>query len=196
MQYRSKIMRKDIGYLATFDDKEAAIVQTEMDRINAGYSFRGLTDVLDRCWNDHRNLAFEPIKLTKQGNKLVNEGLIALAEMQVGKRTRRFDYYVIGEGTTPVNIRDDTLDDEHSRVRIPDAGGTFVQKQSTIFYSVFFNKGIPDGTISESAIVDAKDTVADRMLLRTVIPNAADYIPHFKTFDTVFMAHLVFSGSV
>ncbi len=195
MYCREFLQRKDIGYVASFEPRYADIAQAHMDRINFGYSPRPFFKILDKIWDDHRNQEFEVIKLAKSGNKLVNEGLIALAEMQAGKRTKTFDYYVIGESNQGVSIRDDHLYDECARIRIPDAGGTFIQRQSTVFYSVFFPKTIPSCEVSETAIVDADKQATDKMLLRTVLPEV-DNIPHKKDFDTVFVAHVIFSGSV
>ena len=200
MEVREFVIRRDIGYIASFDPKDAELVQKFMDRINIQeYRIQSLFDKLDRVYDDHKvNLygkPFEPINMAKSGNKIVNEGLVALAAYQVGKRTKRFDFYAIGESSQAVNIRDDHLYDEVTRLRISDGGGTFIQRQSTIFYSLFFPKTLQDCTVSETGIVDSGDPVNDTMLLRTVVPTI-DRIPHKKNFDLVFVAHVIFSGSV
>lgn len=201
VEFREMLLRRDIGYVASFEPKDAEIVQRYMDLINLGQrSPRYLLRKFDKIYDDHRNVLLqdkpiEPIKLGKSGNKLVNEGLIALAEFQVGKRTRQFNYYGIGESSQDVNIRDDALLEPVSRLRIPDAGGTFQNRQSTIFYSIFFPKTTPDCTVRETAIFDSGATTNDKMLLRTTL-QGPDQIPHKKDFDTIFVAHVIFSGSV
>ena len=196
VEFREMMIRRDIGYVASFEPKDAEVFQKHMYLCNIDnrYSVNPMLKKLDRVYND-QTTDIEPIKVGKSGNKLVNEGLIALAEFQVGKRTRQFNYYGIGESSQAVNIKDDHLYEEVSRLRIPDAGGTFIQRQSTVFYSVFFPKTTPDCEVAETGIMDAKNQSEDRMLLRTVL-QGPDQIPHEKDFDTIFVAHVIYSGSV
>lgn len=201
MEVREFLLKRDIGYAATFDLKDAELVQKFMNRINIQeYRVQSLYDKFDRFYDDHKpkiyGKPFEPTQMAKSGNKLVNEGLIALAEFQVGKRTRQFNHYVIGEDDTTVSVTDDHLYDEVSggRVNIPQSGGNFIQRQSTIFYAVFFSKTVVDCTVKETGIVDAMTQTSDRMLLRTILPSP--YIKHAKNFDTIFVGHIIYSGSI
>lgn len=200
MEERSYVVRRDIGYGASFDLKDAELVKRYQARCNIQeYRIQSLFDKFDRFYDDHKpkiyGKPFEPIQMAKSGNKLVNEGLIALAEFQVGKRTKQFNYYVIGDDDTTVSVTDDHLFGECARVHIPTAGGTFIQRQSTIFYSTFFAKTIADCDVKETGIVDASTQATDKMLLRTVFPLNQE-IRHRKNFDTTFVAHIIFSGSV
>ena len=200
MECREFLQRKDIGYVASFDPNDDLLVQKFMNRANIQeYRVQHLIDKFDRFYDDHKpkiyGKPFEPIKMTKKGNKLVNQGLIALAEMQVGKRTRIFDYYVIGENSQTVSIQDQGLIDQCAITRITTSGGNIIQRQSTVFYSVFFDRFIPDCTVRETGIVDS-ELGNSKLLLRTVLPNTVDQIPHRQSFDTIFVAHVVYSGSV
>ena len=200
MEWRQSVIYKDKAYAAIFDPKDAELVQKYMDFIRRNeYLVENLYDKLDRYHNDQTvtlyDKPFEPIDFFKGGNKLVNEGLIALAEFQVGKRTRQFTYYVIGDDNTSVSPTDDHLYGECARAHIPASGGTFVQRQSTIYYSLFFSKTIPDCKVAETGIVDTSSQSTDRMLLRTVLPDA-DVMNHKKNFDSIFVGHVIYSGSV
>jgi|SRR6187431_1250971 len=199
MQIREFLQRKDIGYAALFEPKDAQVVQKYMDLINIGrVQPEHLTKKFDRFYNDQtvtiQDKPFEPLAVGISGNKLVTEGLIALAEFAVGKRTKTFEYYAIGESDQGVSIRDDRLYDHHSRVRVTSVGGTFIQRQSTIFYSVFFPKTTSDCTVRETGIFDSSSESNDKMLLRTVLPEK-DQIKHFKNRTTIFVAHIIYSGS-
>lgn len=194
IECREFLQRKDKCYVATFEPKDAIEFQKHMLKVNSDgrYGVNPLLKKLDRVYND-QTTDIEPIKVGISGNKLVNTGLVALSEMQVGKRTRLFDYYAIGESEQPVNIRDLSLYEEVSRLRIPSAGGNFIQRQSTIFYSIFFPKTTNDCTVRETGIYDSSS--GGKLLLRTVLPTL-DNIPHKKNFDTIFVAHIIYSGSV
>ncbi len=199
LQIREFIQRKDIGYVALFEPKDAQVVQKYMDLINIGrVQPEHLTKKFDRFYNDQtvtiHDKPFEPIQVAISGNKIVNEGLIALAEFAIGKRTKRFEYYAIGESDQGVSVRDDKLYDHHSRLRISDAGGTFIQRQSTIYYSLFFPKTTNDCTVRETGIFDSSSESNDKMLLRTVLPEQ-DQMKHIKNRTTIFVAHIIYSGS-
>lgn len=194
---REFLQRKDIAYAASFEPKDAERVQNEMNKIDHTHGDpKSFFKQFDKVYDDHRLANFEPIKVLKAGNKLLNEGLIALAEMQMGRRTKIFSVYGIGEGTTPVNIRQFGLVNQVGpRLDIRQNGGTITNRQSTCYYSVFFPKTTDTCTISETAIFDKLLPQDDRVLLRTLFPNG-DYLEHRKDRDTIFVAHIIYSGSV
>lgn len=193
---REKLIRKDIAYAAIFDERDVPFVKKQQTMMNLGLlnpeEFYGQ---FERYYQDKSVESFEPLEIGKSGNKLVNEGLIALAEMQVGKRSKTFGVYAIGEGTASVNIRDDALNDEVSRLDIIQNGGTIMNRGSTCYYSLFFPKTTASVVVTETAILDSLNTSTDTMLLRTLFP-VADRITHTVNLDEIFVGHIIYSGSI
>lgn len=195
-EVREFLQRKDIAYAAAFDPKDTYLVKKDMQLVQAGiYDPEYFFNKFERFWNDQTTVNFEPLQVGRSGNKLVNEGLIALAEMQAGKRQKIFNIYAIGKGKTAVSIKDDALVDEITRLEIVPNGGTLLNRGSTMYYSLFFPKTIADVDVSETAILDSLVNTADTMLLRTVFPTA-EIIEHDKDFDDIFVGHIIYSGSV
>lgn len=196
MKFREALIRKDIGYVASFEPKDSDIIKKQMRLVQLGIlDPKIFFDQFERFRNDQTTPNFEPRKVGKSGNKLVNEGLTALAEMQVGLRTKTFGVYAIGEGAQAVSPRDDELYDEVSRLNILQNGGTVRNRGSTCYYSLFFPKTIDDFTVRETAILDSLVVTNDTMLLRTVLP-AAEVVEHDQDFDDIFVGHIIYSGSV
>jgi hypothetical protein len=196
LDVREFIQRKDIGYAASFEPQDSEFIKKQQLLVNLGVlSPKEFFSQFERHYNDQTTPNFEPIQLGKSGNKLTNEGLTALAEMQVGKRQKIFGVYSIGEGTVSTNVRDTELVDEITRIDIIDNAGTILNRGSTTYYSVFFPKTISTITVGETAILDSLDSTSDVMLLRTVFPEA-DRVTHTINFDEIFVGHVIYSGSV
>jgi len=193
---REFLCRKDIAYAAAFDPKDTYVIKKDMKLVQLGRkSPKTFFKNFERYYNDQTTPNFEPLKLGRSGNKLVNEGLTQLAASQVGKSSRVFNVYAIGKGEAAVNIRNDALTDEITRINILDNAGTLINRGTTCYYSVFFPKTISDVTVKETAILDSLIQSEDLMLLRTLFPPA-DQIPHVKDRDDIFVGHIIYSGSV
>lgn len=196
LEIREYLHRKDIGYVASFDPSDTEFIKKQQFLVNVGVlDVKYFFNQFERFWNDQTTPNFEPRKVGKSGNKLVNEGLTALAEMQVGARSKTFGVYAIGEGAQAVSPRDDALYDEVARLDIKGNGGTIRNRGSTVYYSLFFPKTIADFDVKETAILDSLSESDDTMLLRTVLPTA-EIIEHDKDFDDIFVGHIIYSGSV
>ena len=194
MQVRDYLQRKDIGYVATFEPKDSLLIKKSMQLMNLGYiDPKQFFKQFDRSYYD-KTCDIDPIQVSRSGNKLVNEGLTALAEMMVGARTKTFNIYAIGQGNKTVTPKDDRLDDEVARLNITDNGGTIRQRGSTVYYSLFFPKTIADFDVKETAILDGLIDTDDKMLLRTVLPSG-EVIEHDKDIDDIFVGHIIYSGS-
>ena len=195
IEFREALIRRDIAYGAVFDPNDVPRLKIIHKLIQLGQVHpMAYLGQLDRVYNDQTSV-LEPLEVTITGNKIVNEGLEALAACMVGERSQMFGMYAIGTGTTDVSIRDDALDDELSRVDIIDEGGFVINRGTTCFFSVFFPKTIPNAVVSETAILDSMDTADDTMLLRTKFPTN-EYLTHTKNLDNISVAHVIFSGSV
>ena len=195
-EVREFLCRKDIAYAAIFEPKDSYQIKKDMKLVQAGiYDPEYFFGKFERYYNDQTTINFEPLQLGKSGNKLVNEGLTELAAIQMGRSNRIFDVYAIGKGEAAVNIRNDALTDEITRISIPDNAGTMINRGTTCYYSVFFPKTITSVTVKETAILDSLLPTDDRMLLRTLFPTA-DQIPHVKDVDDIFVGHIIYSGSV
>ncbi len=202
IEERHAILYKDIAFGALFDPKDTFAykkfhkkIQREDVHPNAWFN------KLKRVYNDQTvydditKRYFEPINVTITGNKLVNEGLTAMAQCMVGKRSKMFGVYAIGGSSASVNAKDDRLIDEVARLDILDNGGFVINRGTTCYYSLFFPKTLATKTIKETAILDSLNSGTDIMLLRTVFPSN-ETLPHQKDFDDISVGHIVLTGSV
>jgi len=159
---------------------------------------------LDRAYNDQTtDKDFgEPIQVGKSGNKIVNDGMIRIAEFvtnSLGMNTQMpftgSGIYVTiasGTGTIPVSSSDSELQFENARVQFG-AEGFSLAAGTVMRFGGFFSPSIPSATISESGVFD--DFTAGIMLYRTVY-NPMDQAVHMLDQDYYTISHAVYQQSV
>jgi len=157
---------------------------------------------LERVLNDQTTGPdFEPLHVGKAGNKVVNDGMLRIAEFttnSLGMNTQLFTgsgvYVTIasGTGTIPVSSADSELQFENARVQFG-AEGFSLAAGTVMRFGGFFSPSIPSATISESGVFD--DFTAGIMLYRTVY-NPADQAVHVLDQDYYTISHAIYQQSV
>jgi len=157
---------------------------------------------LERVYNDQTtDKDFEPLHVGKSGNKVVNDGMLRIAEFvtnSLGMNTQLFTgsgvYVTIasGTGTIPVSSSDSELQFENARVQFG-AEGFSLAAGTIMRFGGFFSPSIPSATISESGTFD--DFTAGIMLYRTVY-NPADQAVHVLDNDYYTISHAIYQQSV
>jgi len=198
-------------YLATWDISDIDNTKKFFELVDALKSIRdqrcislveSFENKLDRVYNDQTTgLDFEPIHVGKSRNKVVNDGMLRIAEFttnSLGLNTQLFTgsgvYVTIasGTGTIPVYSSDSELQFENARVQFG-AEGFSLAAGTVMRFGGFFSPSIPSATISESGVFD--DFTAGVMLYRTVY-NPADQAVHVLDQDYYTISHAIYQQSV
>ena len=183
-----------IGYLARWDIKDYDFVRKIFANIRLRSSLAtDFNDNLERIWNDHKILwpcRFMPNEIVKGGNKIVNDGLVRIAEMVTGTSPPLWTHMAIGTGGNRVSASDSFLQTELARVALG-TDGFQSPAGSVMRYGGFYAPSVASGTIFEAAVFD--DPTSGVMFFRTVYPNP---ITHVVNNDFLSVAHSIYQVSV
>lgn len=190
---------KGVGFLASWDLNDSQYVQKLFAKIRLAtrtknyYMSRklseGFNDKLDRIWND-QTTDIEPLQVVKSHNKIVNDGLVRIAEMVTGQNPPQWTHIAIGTGGNRVSASDSFLQTELSRVGLG-TDGFQSPAGSVMRYGGFYAPSVASGTIFEAAVFD--DPTSGTMFFRTVYPNP---ITHVVNNDFLSVAHSIYQVSV
>lgn len=190
---------KGVGFLASWDLNDSQYVQKLFAKIRLAtrtknyYMSRklseGFNDKLDRIWND-QTTDIEPLQVVKSHNKIVNDGLVRIAEMVTGQNPPQWTHIAIGTGRNRVSASDSFLQTELSRVGLG-TDGFQSPAGSVMRYGGFYAPSVASGTIFEAAVFD--DPTSGTMFFRTVYPNP---ITHVVNNDFLSVAHSIYQVSV
>lgn len=156
---------------------------------------------LDRVYNDQTANGYEPLEVAKTKNRVVNDGLVRIAELVTGTvglnsgfqtSTGYFSHFACGSGTNPVSASDYQLQAEIARVGISDSGYMTAAGQIMRFGG-FFAPSTVSCTVNEAAVFD--DPNSGIMLFRTVFPSGQG-LTHTVNVDFFSCAHAVYAYSV
>lgn len=185
---------KGIGYLATWDLKDYEYVRKLFQTIRntrSGELATNFNDRLERVWNDHFiGNWFEPIEVVRGGNRIVNDGLVRVAEMITGQSSALWTHLAVGNGSSPVSMSDSFLQSEIERVALGTDG--FQQPAGSVLrYGGFFSPSVNSSLISEAGVFD--DPTEGIMMFRTVY---ASPINHVVNVDFFSVSHSIYQVSV
>ena len=184
---------RGIGYLASWDLNDYYYVQALFTKIRDGNRelANELNNRFERIWNDQTVPPhFEPLEVVKGGNKIVNDGLVRIAEMVTGTSPPLWTHMAIGTGGNRVSASDSFLQTELSRVALG-TDGFQSPAGSVMRYGGFYAPSVASGTIYEAAVFD--DPTSGVMFFRTVYPNP---ITHVVNNDFLSVAHSIYQVSV
>lgn len=207
------INRKGTGYCATWDLDSTSYVLKIFNRIRHATEARNYWDAkiisdsfedkLARTWNDQTidDPEFEPIQVGMSRNKVVNDGLVRIAELVTGSvglnsgfgsSNGFFTYFAAGSGTNAVSASDYQLQAEVTRVGLASSGYQ-TAAGSIMRFGGFFSPTVASCTVNEAGVFD--DPNSGTMLFRTVFP-AGQGITHTVNVDFFTISHSIFSYSV
>ena len=198
---------------AIWDANDHVFVQNLYAKIRAAVAMRDraqtikLTESLDqrleRIHNDQTvEKEFEPLTVAFSKNKIVNDGLVRIAELTTNtlgintglaiSGSGYFTHFAIGTGTNAVSASDFALQQEISRVSMA-TDGFMTAAGSIMRFGGYFSPSVPSSTISEGGVTD--DPTAGYFLFRTVYPLSQPLV-HTVQQDFVSLSHAIYAQSV
>jgi hypothetical protein len=209
----SRLERKGTGYCASWDLDSLSYIQKIFIKIrhaNAAKDFWNVklytdsfSDKLDRIWHDQTvdDPDFEPIHVGKSSNKVVNDGLVRIAELVTGSvglnsgfgaSSGFFTHFAAGAGTNAVSASDFQLQAEVARVGLA-SDGFQTAAGSIMRFGGFFAPSIASCVVNEGAVLD--DPTQGVMLFRTVYPSGQG-VTHTVSQDFWTLSHSIYQYSV
>lgn len=165
----------------------------------------GFNDRLERSWNDHKHIIdennneFEPLDVVKATNKVVNDGLVRIAELVTGTLglnnpagigSGLWTHLAVGSGQVNVSASDTQLIQEIARVSLSTDG--FQSAAGTVMrFGGFFAPTLANCIVLESGVFD--DPIGGAMFYRTVYPVG---IQHTMNSDFFTCSHSIYQVSV
>lgn len=183
---------KGIGYLASWDLRDYDFIRNlfrTIRALNDGVIATDFNYKLERIWND-QTTDIEPLEVVKGSNKIVNEGLVRIAEMITGQNPPLWTHMAVGSGPNRVSASDAFLQTELSRVALG-TDGFQSPAGSVMRYGGFFAPSVASAQIVEAAVFD--DPTSGVMFFRTVYPNP---VTHVVNSDFFSVAHSIYQVSV
>lgn len=193
------VSRKGIGLCASWDLRSYKYVKKIFERIRRT-RVDTFHDALLRVYNDQTvEKEFEPVAVDMSTNKVVNDGLVRIAELVTGtvglnsgfgSSSGYFTHFACGSGSNAVSASDYQLQAEIARVGLADSG--FQTAAGSIMrFGGFYPPSIASATINEGAVFD--DPNAGIMLFRTVYPQG---VTHVVNVDFYTLSHSIYQYSV
>ena len=147
---------------------------------------------LERWYQDQTvtiaDRTFKPIKIVRTLDRIVNEGMIQIANAICGLGTiSSFDWRVIGDGDIDLpSLADTTLSNEVDRINVNETpeGGSLSRDGTTIYSVGNHSKETPtpeNGEFTECGMVSDSSTTNDKMLDHSVF---SDPIQHTQNVDS------------
>lgn len=163
----------------------------EKDWYNTIFLTEGFNDRLERVWNDQTvESEFEPLQIVKSTNRVVNDGLVRIAELVTGSNNALWTHFAIGTGGNKVSMSDSFLQTELARVGLASDG--FQSAAGNVMrYGASYAPSVSSAQISEAGVFD--DATEGVMFFRTVYPSP---VIHTVNNDFVSVAHSIYQVSV
>jgi hypothetical protein len=198
----SVVQRKGVGFIALWDADDISYIiklfskirhaTRDKDFYTTKFLTEGFNDRLDRVYNDQtiNDKEFEPIEVDKSSNRVVNDGLVRIAEMVTGSNDAPWTHLAVGNGGNQVSMSDSFLQTEIERVGLT-SDGFQSAAGSVMRYGAFFAPSVASTQILEAGVFD--DPTEGVMFFRTVYPTG---ITHTVNSDFFSVAHSIYQVSV
>jgi len=171
---KTRIIYLDASYLYTFDLSDSKYITKLclMNRFNPIH-VREWHRLLERWYNDQTVRMYgngeqiEPIEIDRTFDRIVNEGLEALAAAICGTDSPSFNFRSIGDGVVPnVYPNDSELVNQIDRINVLTTanGGSLSRDGSTVYSIGNHSKTIPSAILTEVGIQSTVDSSTDIML--------------------------------
>jgi hypothetical protein len=198
----SVVQRKGIGYIALWDQEDLPYIVKLFSKIRHAtrdhdfyatkFLTEGFNDRLDRIYCDQTvdDKEFEPLEVDKSSNRVVNDGLVRIAELVTGANNALWTHLAVGGGGNKVSMSDSFLQTELQRVGL-NSDGFQSAAGSVMRYGAFFSPSVSTSQILEAGVFD--DPTEGVMFFRTVYPTG---ITHVVNADFFSVAHSIYQVSV
>ena len=177
------IVAFDASYLYSFAVSDSDIVRKLClyNRYHEGHILRWHY-LLERWYNDQtvciNNRPIKPLQIQRTFDKIVNEGLEAIAKCLIGQDAGIFNFAAIGDGDVDEALPGDkTLTSEVFRMDVTQTseGGSLSRDGSTIYVVANFPNTIAQTTFTETGVFNSGDLANDIMLDHSVFPSGIDH---------------------
>ena len=191
---KTRIIYLDASYLYTFDLGDSGYIRKLclLNRTNILH-VKEWHRLLERWFNDQTVRMYgnmniiKPIKISRTFDRVVNEGMEAVAGYIVGGQfSTIFDYRTIGDGTvSEASPSDKILSNEVDRINVNTSpeGGSLSKDGSTIYSIGNHAKSVPtpaNGEFTECGMHNTDDANTDKMLDHSIFE---DPVPHVQNSD-------------
>src|SRR5438034_8977988 len=118
----STVQRHGIGFCASWQTDDLSYViklfskirhaTKDKDFYQVKFLTEGFNDRLEKAWNDHHRVIdengdlFEPMEVDKSTNRVVNDGLVRIAELVTGSNNALWTHLAVGSGGNKVSMSD------------------------------------------------------------------------------------------
>jgi hypothetical protein len=202
LQSEAKAGYHGVGYCASWDLDSLSYMTKlfnkirhatkEKDFYNVMIYTGSFNDKLDRLWHDQTvdDKEFEPLEVVKSTNRIVNDGLVRIAELVTGSNHALWTHLAVGSGGNQVSMSDSFLQTEIERVGLT-SDGFQSAAGSVMRYGGFFAPSVSSCQVLEAGVFD--DPTEGIMFFRTVYPTG---ITHVVNSDFFSVAHSIYQVSV
>jgi hypothetical protein len=204
--------RRGTGYAAVWDLSSMPSIRkyfrlirqatANRDWHTADMTLESFDKKLERVFNDQTvpDNDFQPLTVVKSKNKVVNDGLVRIAELATGSvglnsstsGSGYFTHFAAGSGSNPVSASDYALQQEVARVGLG-SDGFQTAAGSIMRFGGFFAPTIASCTVTEAGVFD--DPNAGVMLFRTIYSGNA-IVNHTVNADYFTLSHSIYQNSV
>jgi len=200
---KTRILYLDASYLYTFDLNDSRYI-TKLN-IMTRYNPIGCREwhrLLERWYNDSTVRMYgngeqiKPLQIERTIDKIVNEGLEAIAADITGVDSPSFPYRSIGQGTVPkVYPSDKILVDEIDRINVNTTvnGGSLSRDGSTVYSIGNHSKTVISASLTECGMQSTEDPTTDIMFDHSAF---ASPIVHTQNADAPGSTTIVYMCSV
>jgi len=156
--------------------------------------------ILERWFNDqtvrdNKGYSIKPIQISRTFDRVVNEGLEAIAQCIVGQGEFSFPFRGIGEGVTPLALPSDkTLVDEVDRMNVFTSveGGVVTRDGSTIYSIGNHGKSVASASITECGMFSDELPANDIMFEHSIFETP---VVHVQNADSVGSTTVIYMCS-
>ena len=183
---KTRVIYLDASYLYTFHLSDMDYVR-KLHKLMQ-YDSRNVVEwhaQLERWFNDQTvNLPFKPIQISRTFDRVVNEGLEAIAGAITASDPDAFNWRGIGQGEGEALPSDRTLIDEIDRLNVFESveGGVLTRDGSTVYSVGNHIKSVPSATVTECGMFTTGTSADDKMFEHSMFE---DPVVHVQNADSI-----------
>ncbi len=183
---KTRVIYLDASYLYTFHLDDFDYVRKLNLLTRYGANPKQWHALLERWLNDqtvrnHNGVIIKPIQIVRTFDRVVNEGLEAIAMCITGEGSETFPFRAIGEGSPASAIPSDkTLVDEINRINVFESieGGSVTRDGSTVYSIGNHPKSVPSASVTECGMfseeLPANDLMFEHSIFETPVSHTAN----------------------
>jgi len=196
---KTRIIYLDASYLYSFDLNDFDYVR----KLNLLTRYDGRLAVewhklLERWFNDqtvrnNNGVIIKPLQISRTFDRVVNEGLEAIAVCISGGGDMSFPFRAIGDGAVVEALPSDTqLSNQVNRINVNDSveGGSVSRDGSTIYSIGNHPKSVPSATITECGMFSEELPENDEMFEHSIFDTPVVHVSNADSVGTTTVIYM------